>query len=146
MDERRKRRITKEVTDIMPPGTHVYTSMVHRSTSGMLRHIDVYVMKKNRPIKLNCHIEAIGLFRRGAYNAKNADSLRVGGWGEDKGFRVVYDLGAAIYPNGFKCAGEKPKDMFYCPSNDHHNDHECDRIKGKHHHRDGGYALKQVWL
>ena len=134
-------QIKEELRELLPAGSKVYTQVVHVSRSGMSRHIDVFAIKDNTPIKINWQIEKLGLFKRGSsYNAKNADSLRVGGCGMDMGFHVVYNLSSVLYRDGFKCSGKN------CPSNDHFNDPEFKRRKGKQHKGDGGYALKQVWL
>ena len=137
----KQKEARKEILKILGSNNNVYTTVKHVSSSGMLRHIDVIAIKNNKPIILNWYIEKMGLYKRAkSYDSKNANSLRVCGCGMDMGFAVVYNLASALYPQGYKCQGEK------CCSNDHTNDHNCKRIKGKRNHRDGGYALKQSWL
>lgn len=77
-----------------------YTVLKHVSTSGMLRHIDVfYIGTDRKPILLNWYIEQLGLFNRAKhYDSPNADSLRVSGCGMDMGFHVVSVINSALYP------------------------------------------------
>lgn len=75
----------------------LYTKCVYVSSSGMMRHIDVYFMKENKPIYLNWYIEKLGTYKRGRFDAKNSDSLRVGGCGIDMGFHVVYGLSHQVF-------------------------------------------------
>jgi len=87
------------------------------------------------------------------YRQGKSDGLIVGGCGMDMGFHVVYQLGAALWPDGFGCIGER------CRSCDHSNGDRNYRpnvalttaAKGgppayEHWHRDSGYALRQEWL
>ncbi len=76
----------------------LYTVCKHVSSSGMLRHIDVFFIGKDRkPIYLNWYIEKLGLYKRAKDSqANNADSLRVNGCGMDMGFSVVYALGSTL--------------------------------------------------
>lgn len=123
----------------------VYTNMSHVSNSGMLRHINCYVIVNNEPKNINWYIEKLGLYKRAKnYNDKNAESLRVSGCGMDMGFDVVYNLSSVVFKDNFKCRGEN------CPANDHTNDrppYKWDRKKsiGKLH-SDVGYCLIQKWL
>lgn len=125
----------------------VYTQIRHVSRSGMMRHINCYVMNDNTPININWYVERITqtYFRAKSYDAPNADSLRVSGCGMDMGFAVVYALSSYVF-RPFKCFGKN------CTSNDHTNDRKPYKyekngknIKGKIH-SDGGYALIQRWL
>lgn len=75
----------------------LYTTCHHVSNSGMLRHLSVFFIGKDRkPVCLNWHIEQLGLYKRGKYNQNNADALRVSGCGMDMGFSVVYNLGSSL--------------------------------------------------
>lgn len=142
-----KERIKKGLLTLLRKAKYtVYTKVVHVSKSGMLRHLDTFIIIDNHPMSLNWHIEKLGLFKRGDVDANNADSLRVHGVGMDVGFEVVYNLGLELFGQGkdctFKCRG------IGCPSNDHVNDSvKWDRrkLKGKIH-SSGGYALIQRWL
>ena|SRR3990167_173938 len=149
-EQDKKEAISKLMPMLRKSKFMVYSQVRHVSSSGMMRHIDFFVMNSNKPININWYIERITntYFRAKSYNAKNADSLRVSGCGMDMGFAVVYALSSCIYGHRkesiFKCRGEG------CPSNDHTNDrkpYQWDRVKSKGKiHSDGGYALIQKWL
>ena len=104
----------------------VYTVCKHVSSSGMLRVIDCFVIRDNKPINVSHLIEAYGLYKRD----KRRNGVRVSGCGMDMGFAVVYGLSNEIFPKGFKYR-----------KNEHHRN-------GDPSNRDrmGGYALKQEWL
>jgi len=61
-------------------------------------------------------------------------SIRIGGYGLNRAYTIVYGLGRALYPNGSPCTGED------CASNDHNNGDQ-DYTVGKIH-SDGGYAFR----
>ena len=118
---------------LLPPGSKVHTVIRNVSRSGMSRSIDAYLLLDgdrrwlSRYIAIACEM---------SFDEKR-ECLKIGGCGMDMGFAIVYDLTRTLYPDGFECIGEK------CPSNDHSNG---DRDYTPHHHRDGGYALRQEWL
>lgn len=105
----------------LKPGETVYTSLKHCSRSGMYRVIDVFIMRKNKPIRLSWNVaKAIGF----SYDRRH-EGIGVGGCGMDMGFHVVYKLGSCLWPHGTR----KPHST---------RNGEPDT--------DGGYALKQRWL
>ena len=115
----------------LSPGDTVYTNVIHVSRSGMSRNIKVYTFQNNEPLYLSYNVaQALGW-------GKPDDFVKVGGCGMDMGFHLVYELSATLFPDGFDCSGQR------CSSNDHSNG---DRDYTPHHHRDGGYALRQRWL
>jgi hypothetical protein len=117
---------------VIVPGDTVFTVLRHVSRSGMMRHIDCYIMSRNAPICISSYVaDAIG------YSTTKNGAIKVGGCGMDMGFHVVYSLASAMYPEGFTCTGER------CPSNDHSNG---DRDHEPHLHKSGGYALRQRWM
>jgi hypothetical protein len=123
----------EEMREYLKPGTKVYTSLKHVSRSGMMRHISVFISQDE-------HIRDITRNVAKVLNEKRADDggIKVSGCGSDMGFELIYNLGYALYPKGFNCAGKK------CNSNDHFNgdrDYSPSKV-----HKDGGYALKQEWL
>ena len=76
-------------------GDTVYTILRHRSSSGMTRWLDLYVIKDGRPLRLTYSAcKALGY----PYDRKH-DSLKVTGCGMDMGFHVVYSL-AYVLNNG----------------------------------------------
>jgi len=77
--------------EILKPGDTVYTIVKHVSRSGMLRHIELYVIKDNEPQRLSgWAADALG------WRWTN-DGVVVGGCGMDMGFHTVYELAATLF-------------------------------------------------
>ena len=79
-------------------GDTIYVIQRHVSTSGMSRLVDLYIFKKNKPLKLTyLFAEALGwsLDHRTNY-------LRVNGGGMDMHFYTVYSLGQELFNDGYK--------------------------------------------
>ena len=127
-----------QLLEWVKPGDTVFTVLRHVSRSGMQREIGIVLLAPaRRGRRMDRHpnysvAEALGLKL-----SKNGDAVKVGGCGMDMGFHLVYELGAALWPNGYTCTGPG------CQSNAHTNG---DRDYTPHLHRDGGYALQQRWL
>lgn len=133
----------------LKPGDRVYTVLRHVARSGMTRWIDVYRIADGNPLRITWTVaRAIG-----ATYSRKREALEVGGCGMDVGFEVAYNLGRALYPDGFGCIGDA------CRSNDHSNGdrdytphgHRGPRYDGtkeslKHWHKEGGYAFRHEWL
>jgi hypothetical protein len=131
--EKEKMESMEILKQYIKPGDTIYTTLYHVSRSGMFRTIGLCVMKDNEPINLTWHAGKVA-----GYTISNKHAgVAVSGCGMDMGFSLVYNLSAALYPDGFECIGEK------CPSNDHSNG---DRNREPHHHSSGGYALRHRWL
>ena len=124
----------ERLRQMLKPGDTVYTDVVHVSRSGMYRVIRMYVIRDNRP---QC-IDNLAADLLEGYDS-NHEGCQAHGVGMDMGFHLVYNLGYALFPEGFTCTGEG------CPANDHLNKPYPER-DGQMHHRDGGYALRQEWL
>lgn len=108
----------------LKPGSTVYTVLRHVSSSGMSRRIDVYTMKKNKPVGLTYYAaKALGYNRH-----PEKEGITVGGCGMDMGFHLVYNLGRTLFSKGFKVKG--------MGRNGDTSGHD----------NDGGYALVQRWL
>jgi hypothetical protein len=126
-----------KLRDWLKPGDTVYTVLRHVSRSGMQREISVVLLTADGPLHPSWAVaKAIGarLNRKGPN-----DAIVVSGCGMDMGFHIVYNLGRALWPDGYPCSGKG------CPSNDYSNG-DRDYRKGHRVHQDGGYALRQVWL
>lgn len=76
-------------------GDTVYTILRHRSSSGMTRWLDLYVIKDGRPLRLTWSAAmALGW----PYDRKR-EAIKVSGCGMDMGFHTVYSL-AYVLNNG----------------------------------------------
>lgn len=88
---------------MLPPGTTVYCTLRHVSRSGMNRLISLAVVDDGRLVDISYRVaEATG----DSYD-HNKGAIRVGGCGMDMGFALVYNLGRALYPQGFGIEGER---------------------------------------
>ena len=126
---------------LLEPTMTIYTVVKYVSQSGMTRHISCYVATTNDKTK-EPQITDISWYVANILDYKRAENggVKVSGCGMDMGFSLVYNLSSVLFRNGFKCLGEN------CGANDHTNDYKCKRIKDKHLHKDGGYAINQKWL
>lgn len=127
-DKSERAESIRTLKKLLKPGDTVFTVLRHRSSSGMSRDIDFFIIRKGEPYWLSYHVgKVLGLKR-----SKGRDGLKVGGCGMDMGFHVVYELSRALFPKGFVPAkagrgGRNGSDP-----------NEIDT--------DGGYALNQRWL
>lgn len=154
---------------LLKPGDVVYTSVGHVARSGMMREISVYIIRNNQLRNITGLVGTVIGLSRG-----KSDGLRVGGAGMDMGFHVVYSLASMMFRAGFDCAGDDcpsndhsnawndvrsgicpvdgrpiPDGSPYQRSNGGRSmvtvcSPECETKVW--HHRDGGYALKQLWM
>lgn len=110
-----------ELRAMLKPGDTVYTRLGHCSRSGMMRVIDVLVIRDNEPRRITWLVcQATGT----TYNEKH-EGARMDGCGMDMGFALVYELGRTLWPEG------------------------TPEPHGRRNGRpdsDGGYALKHRWL
>lgn len=114
----------KALKKYLRPGKQVYTIVTHVSRSGMSRTIRLYTVRAGELVEITWHVSKILGWR-------NTDKgLLVQGCGMDMGFHTVYSLGYSLYPKGFKLAKNQ-----YGRNGD---------TSG--YDKDGGYALKQVWM
>lgn len=117
---------------LLRPGRTVYTVLRHASRSGMMRSIDLFVIVPPRdgcPADIRCITGSVAAVL-GYPTDRSNGGLRVGGCGMDMGFHVVYSLGRALWPQGFKLA-----------RNQHGRNGDT---SGRDN--DGGYALNHRWL
>lgn len=120
--EQAKQQALARLHELLQPGDTVYTICRHVSRSGMMRHIDVMVLRDGDYMRIS-HLVAAAC----DYRTNDSGALKVTGCGMDMGFSVVYDLSYTMFPQGF----EETRTV---------NGQEQ---KGK---RDGGYAISQRWL
>lgn len=132
-----------KLRETLKPGDTLHTVLRHVSRSGMSRIIDVfhiYTDPKTGEVRKDWLSYWISKACDMTFNDRRGqpEGIRIGGCGMDIGFEIVYTVGRALWPEGFKCPGAK------CPSNDHTNG---DRNRKPHMHTgDGGYALRHEWL
>jgi len=108
----------------LKPGDKIYTILRHVSRSGMSRRISTVLIRDNQPIDISP-----GVARVLDYPYYwDREGIKIDGCGMDMGFELVYNLGRALFPNGFKTWEgywrNEPLDF----------------------DNDGGYAFKQEWL
>ena len=129
--------IVKELRELLPPGTTVYTKLNHVSSSGMMRVIEVLVIRDNQPRYITYQVADILDYKM----HKKYEGLKVHGCGMDMGFSVVYNLSRALYAEiGYECLELKSE---RCPAAFHVNTRDK-TIKEPVHH--DGYALRHRWV
>lgn len=116
---------TEKLRAQLPPGSSVYTSVLHVSRSGMSREIAAYVHTPTGIENISWQVAAITGQRYG-----ERGGVIVGGCGMDMTFALVYGLSRRLYPEGHKCTGSdgytatgRASKAGRCPSNDHVNDY-----------------------
>lgn len=135
---------------IISAGDRVYTVLRHRSSSGMTRWLDLYVMKNNEP---RCITWLASKALEWTYDPKR-DAVKVSGCGMDMGFHAVYCLGRRLFPEGFGIEGEDAlgrKVRPLTPAKAAKAVEKGFRFYGRNGDstgwdRDGGYALRQEWM
>lgn len=113
-----------ELKELVKVGDTVYTILRHVSASGMSRRISIIVIKDNEPLMIDYLVSKILDLKR----TPRAEGVQISGAGMDMGFEIVYSLGRALFPDGFKVEG-----------------------RGRNGDtsgwdKDGGYSLKHRWL
>lgn len=116
---------TEKLRSELPPGSGVYTQVLHVSRSGMQREIAAYIVRDGQIVNISWQVAAITGNRYG-----DRGGVIVGGAGMDMTFHLVYSLSRRLYPDGHKCTGSqgvtptgKASKVPRCPSNDHTNDY-----------------------
>jgi len=142
MNQKETKRIVKELKTILKPGDTVYTKLNHVSKSGMMRVIEVLVIRDNKPRYITYQVADLLDYKM----HNKIEGLKVQGCGMDMGFHVVYSLSYALYnKSGYECLNDEEGNG-NCPSNYHVNSRPYDGTnKGEPIHHDG-YALKHRWL
>jgi len=95
-----KYKHSKELKKIIKQAKYLlYTKIMHVSSSGMLRVIQVIAMIKNRPWYISRSVQKVTTYY--PWDDKK-EGLRVGGCGMDMGFSVIYNLSSELYKDGYK--------------------------------------------
>lgn len=115
----------KSLREKLKAGSAVYTIVKHVSSSGMTRHISLFIVSKGEIVCIDWEASHIIGWKRNKTNG----ALVIGGCGMDMGFHAVYTLGRHLFPKGFKL----PKGKIGRNGDKSGFD------------TDGGYALKQEW-
>jgi hypothetical protein len=85
----------KQLRASLKPGDTVYTILRHVAKSGMMRHIDVFTIRKNRLEYLTGYVATLC-----GYSRTSKNEIISHGAGQDMGYEIVYNLGAALWPKG----------------------------------------------
>lgn len=121
------------------PGSKVYVKIETVSRNGMSRTLSVYLPRRGKVKRDDCIADITGYVAAACEMTYTKDrTIRVGGCGMDMADHVVYELGTAMFPKGFRCIERRDAEGHItrsCPSNDHFN--RC----GDKWHKSGGYAL-----
>lgn len=137
-DERKKWAIeTLGGQHHLRPGGTIWGCIRTVARSGMSRTMTFHVPDESgRGI---CDITyAVGGLLGEKLNKRGA--IMVPGCGMDMIFKMVYDIGRTMYPDGYDCPKAHGGE---CHSNDHRNGREADK---RTRHADGGYAFESRQL
>lgn len=116
-----------ELRERIKVGNTIGVILRHVSTSGMMRYLSFY-HGENNITYLVC--DALG---ERCHNYRGNNALKAGGCGMDIGFNAVYNLGRALFPEGFK-----PREAGRSFGRNGTSPDEIDT--------DGGYALTHRYL
>ena len=108
---------------LVKPGMTVYTTLEHRSRSGMHRRIGLHVIHEGDIRTITGLVARACDVRVGRDGAMHAD-----GCGLDVGYHAVYHLGRVLFPDGGAAADS------------------ARHVRGAEREGDGGYLLKHRWL
>lgn len=111
---------TADLRKLIKAGQTVYTSCNHVSSSGMTRHISLYIVNKGEIVNITRRASVIT-----GWKQSNNGGLVIGGCGMDMGFHAVYTLGRYLWPKGTR---------------------KAHGTRNGAPDKDGGYALKHSWL
>lgn len=128
----------KRLREEIKPGETLQTILRHVSSSGMSRSISIIQIKRGTTFDWTWLVaRAIG-----EKIDQKHEGIKIQGAGMDMGFELVYRLSVALYggKRGYPCLGDK------CPSNEHVNNHNAPRGRGKGIRHSDGYALSHRWL
>ncbi|HUN55905.1 MAG TPA: hypothetical protein VMU29_12180 [Smithella sp.] len=124
--EEQKEHARKFLLKHLKPGKEVYTIVRKVSNSRMSREISLYITIKNKIVDIGWYVSKV----TGHKMNEGTHAIKIGGCGMDMGFALVYNLGRALYPKGFKLPKGK-------------NGRNGDTSGFD---KDGGYALTQRWM
>jgi len=121
--ERETQEACAELYKLLCPDEDVLCVLRHRSRSGMMRVIDLFVIRKGGLRRISWSAaKALGW----TYNRKH-DGITADGCGMDMGFHLVYSLAQAVY-------GDTRKHKAWA------------RKQSEHGTRSAGYMLRSRWV
>ena len=88
---------------LLQPGDKVYGIVRRVSQSGMMRVIDLYIIKDSKPINISRETARL----LGYTEDKKDYGLRVSGCGMDMIFHLVYSLANVLFQNGYSLKHEQ---------------------------------------
>ena len=88
-------RALESLAALLPVGATVYTLLRHKSASGELRAVSVFIAQGGKVVCLDPVVA-----RALDYRQHSGGGLVVRGSGFSAGFEIVYNLGESIWPNG----------------------------------------------
>lgn len=100
----------QELRKMLKPGDTVYCNIRHVSRSGMFRIISLHIITATETSNGKPYLRDInGLAAKAMDDRLDRDrwGLKVGGCGMDMCFATVYNLGAALFPEGFGVESHK---------------------------------------
>lgn len=139
-----------QLREWIKPGQRLYTVLRHVSRSGMQRTIGMVLIDADGTLRHPNYAVSVAL---GYPLDKNRDGVRVNGCGMDMGFEVVYNLGRALFPDGYGVessgigAPVRPESKLHAAQ----LAHAGYTFRGRNGDasgwdNDGGYALKHEWI
>lgn len=145
-----RQQVIEKLREMLKPGDIVYTTLKHVSRSGMLRSIDVHIIRDNEPQWIARRVATAIDF---SFDDRR-ECIKVQGCGMDMGFEVVYNLGRVLFPDGFWVKGKLPLGREVRPTSRENAAKAVERgaeFYGSNGDKsgwdnDGGYALKQRWM
>jgi hypothetical protein len=145
-----RQQAIERLRELLKPGDTVYTTLKHVSRSGMMRSIDLHLIRDNEPRWIASLVATACDY---SWDEKR-ECLKVSGCGMDMGFAVVYELSRTLFPDGFGVEGELSLGRKIRPTSKE-NAEEAVKRGAKFWGRNGdtsgwdnsgGYALEQRWL
>jgi hypothetical protein len=139
--ERERQEAIERLREFVKPGDTLTTVLRDRSSSGMSRSIDVFLLSCERGRVQTQWLSRLAATALDWTFDERREAVRVHGAGMDMGFHLVYELAGTLFPYGttFRCTGKN------CPSNVHNNAPYPPR-DGRRKHPAGGYSLNHKWL
>jgi len=86
----------QKLLEWLKPGDTVFTTLRHKSASGMYRVIGCHVIKDNEPMWISPRVAQLV----GKWDDRH-EGVGVSGCGMDMGFHIVYELAYHLFGDGY---------------------------------------------